>query len=583
MERRQRNDIFLHRKGDKTESKNSLKTMFRKRSRSRDSMSSITQEEEIEVDKSKQARDIEGEMGDLESIGDVFGPDQTVDPSSYEITKNHPLGKLLLNALSDTTNLAKRTNTKETETNIKDVCDMFCAHLNLTEDLLDKKIKKNNEKFEQELLDKEVDSHKINASIMPPGNWGKHPTLVGNPQRLTSANRAFPGIGKFRGFPKEGYMNVVEFLTHLRTAQEQCNLSQKEFIDKMISASTGEAHELLSYSRDQNETIEDMYHQLIMRFDDRMAVDEAKSKLQNFKATKNMNLAKIESQIMILAGRACAQFPAGESRQAYYNMEACQALIKSLPPASNITAATVYNTLTARMGKAPTYTYFTRALNTHRTIIDQDVHRSGAEPVRFGKFNNQKRGKAMPRTFAIKRPNFNTYSVTMSEPGAAAVSQTPYKNFNKITSPSPFNNVNKGYKNNFSSNFSPLNRGRGVQRGRGNMRGSFNRRPVGSNNTNSSYSKNRTYGRPTNNNFNQRRGSNNFRTGTANNKCSLCGYSNHRATDCRNIRDDGGNIKQIIPTMGTCTECPKHVFPRLHHPPTYCPYRANTGIFSKRN
>jgi len=140
-------------------------------------MSSITQEEEIEVDKSKQARDIEGEMGDLESIGDVFGPDQTVDPSSYEITKNHPLGKLLLNALSDTTNLAKRTNTKETETNIKDVCDMFCAHLNLTEDLLDKKIKKNNEKFEQELLDKEVDSHKINASIMPPGNWGKHPTL----------------------------------------------------------------------------------------------------------------------------------------------------------------------------------------------------------------------------------------------------------------------------------------------------------------------------------------------------------------------------------------------------------------------
>jgi hypothetical protein len=142
--------------------------------------------------------------------------------------------------------------------------------------------------------------------------------------------------------------------------------------------------------------------------------------------------------------------------------------------------------------------------------------------------------------------------------------------------------VNKGYKNNFSANFTPLNRGRGVQRGRGNMRGNFNRRPVGSNNTNSSYSKNRTYGRPTNN-FNQRRGSNNFRTGTANNKCSLCGYSNHRATDCRNIRDDGGNIKQIIPTMGTCTECPKHVFPRLHHPPTYCPYRANTGIFSKRN
>ena len=222
--------------------------MFRKRSRSRDSTSSQIPEEEIMVDIERKEREFEGEMGDLESMGDIFGPDQTLDTSAYDTTRNHPLGRLLLNALSDTTNLAKRTNTKETENNIKDVCDMFCAHLNLTEDLLDKKIKKNNEKFEQELLDKEVDSHKINASIMPPGNWGKHPTLTGNPQKQTSANKAFPGIGKFRGFPREGYMNVIEFLTHLKTAQEQCNLSQKEFIDKMISASTGEAHELLSLS-----------------------------------------------------------------------------------------------------------------------------------------------------------------------------------------------------------------------------------------------------------------------------------------------------------------------------------------------
>ena len=557
--------------------------MFRKRSRSRDSASSTTQDEEIGVETGNLGREAEGDMGDLESMGDIFGPDQTLDPTSYDITRNHPLGKLLLNALSDTTNLAKRTNTKETENNIKDVCDMFCAHLNLTEDLLDKKIQKNNEKFEQELLDKEVDSHKINASIMPPGNWGKHPTLSGNPQRQTSANKAFPGIGKFRGFPREGYMNVVEFLTHLKTAQEQCNLSQKEFIDKMISASTGEAHELLSYSRDQNETIDDMYHQLLMRFDDRMTVDEAKLKLQSFKASKNMNLAKIESQIMILAGRACAQFPVGESRQAYYNMEACQALIRSLPPASNITASTVYNTLTARMGKAPTYTYFTRALNTHRTVIDQDVHRSGAEPVRFGKFN-QKRGKATPRTFAIKRPNFNTYSVTLGEPGAAAVSQSPFKpsttNFKNTTS-TPFKPVNRTFKNNYSSNFTPQARGRGGIRGRANSRGTFRlNRSTGSFPNNYNNNNSRTYNRSTNN---LRRGSQNFRQNVSNNKCSLCGYSNHRATDCRNIRDDSGNIKQIIPTMGTCTDCPKHVFPRLHHPPTYCPFRSGTGIFSKRN
>jgi hypothetical protein len=107
--------------------------MFRKRSRIRDSASSNTQDEEIGVETGNLGREAEGDMGDLESMGDIFGPDQTLDPTSYDITRNHPLGKLLLNALSDTTNLAKRTNTKETENNIKDVCDMFCAHLNLTE------------------------------------------------------------------------------------------------------------------------------------------------------------------------------------------------------------------------------------------------------------------------------------------------------------------------------------------------------------------------------------------------------------------------------------------------------------------
>jgi hypothetical protein len=105
--------------------------MFRKRSRSRDSASSTTQDEEIGVETGNLGREAEGDMGDLESMGDIFGPDQTIDPTSYDITRNHPLGKLLLNALSDTTNLAKCTNTKETENNIKDVLTCFVPTLTL--------------------------------------------------------------------------------------------------------------------------------------------------------------------------------------------------------------------------------------------------------------------------------------------------------------------------------------------------------------------------------------------------------------------------------------------------------------------
>jgi hypothetical protein len=558
--------------------------VFRRKSRSRSQdNASSDREEEIERERGRESGD-ERDMEVTEDIGDVQGPDHTLDTTSFDVTNNHPLGRLLLNNLLDTSNLARKTNTKESENNVKELCDMFCAHLNLTDKLLEEKIKKNNEQFERELLDKEVDSHKINASIMPPSNWGVHPTLEGNAQRQTSASKAFPGIGKFRGFPREGYMNVVEFLTHLKTAQEQCKLSKKEFIEKMIIASTGEAHELLSYSRDQNETLEDMYHQLLMRFDDRITVDEAKAKLQAFRATKNMNLAKIESQIMILAGRACAQYPVGTSRQAYYNMEACQALIRALPPASNITASTVYNNITARLGEAPSYTYFTRALNTHRTVIDQDVRHSGAEPVRFGKFN-AKKAKATPRIYANKRPNFNAYSVTMSSTGAEAVSQTPPKP-RVITASrrggAAYKPAYPTYQNRYRTNFTP--NARGSVNYRNGVRGTFGNNNFNNGNQNRNaltFRRGNYTGRPTN--FNRNRGSMNNRPYRGNNKCSLCGYSNHKATDCRNIKDDAGNVKQIIPTMGTCSKCPSHVFPRLHHPEIYCTYRAAVGTVARRN
>jgi hypothetical protein len=59
--------------------------MFRNRSRSRESASSNTKDEEIGVETRNLGREAEGDMGDLEIMGDIFGPDQTLDPTSYEI------------------------------------------------------------------------------------------------------------------------------------------------------------------------------------------------------------------------------------------------------------------------------------------------------------------------------------------------------------------------------------------------------------------------------------------------------------------------------------------------------------------
>ena len=552
----------------------------RKRSRSRESAASQGTEEIVVA--ADIEREEEGNIPDLDSMGDILGPDQSLD-EAYEITRNHPMGRLLLKNLTDLTILAKKTNTKESEANISEFCLEFCAALDLEKDQLDEKIRENNKQLEKNLIDKELDSHKVNASFTPPQEWGKHPTLT-SLSKITAANKAFPGMGKFRGFNRDGYLNIIEFLTVLRTAQEQCKLSEKEFIEKMILASTGEAHEIISYCRDQNESIDDIYHNLIMRFDDRITVEEAKMRLQAFKASKNMNLAKVESQIMIWANRASAQYPIGDSRQAFYNLEACQALIRALPNSSQITAGTAYNSLTAKLQKAPTYSYFTRALNSHRAVIDKDLKQNGMEPGRFGKFNGRKPVALSRGSYnkINKRPNYSTYTVTMGSTGAEAGSQnTPYiknipgGNYQSRTNFKPRGSYVTNYKS--SANFTPLNtRGRGFTGTRGNI-------------PNRQYRKSypmrggATSGRPTN--LNNRNFSKKKFTGRSNFpvNCSLCGYKNHKATDCRNIRDDGGNIKQIIPTMGTCNKCPANITVRLHHPEIYCPFRTPNGVFSRRN
>ena len=569
------------------------------RSRSRESEHSKTSEEilaEIEIE-----RDMEGNGRDIGGMGERAGSDQSLH-LAREITQSHPLGRLLIKNTRDVTSLAKHTNLKEVDSNLNDICREFRNSLALETKRLESMIQENNHRFEMELINKELDSHKINASFKPPTEWGEHPTLT-SPLRITTAQKMFPGLGKFKGFPKDGYLSIVEYLTIMRTAQEHCKLSKTEFIERLILTSTGEAHELIAFCHEQGEEIEDIYHSLVMRFDDRITVDEAKIRLQSFKATKGMNLAKVESQIMILANRASAQFPVGESRQAYYNLEACQALIRSLPQNSNITASTTYNSLTARLQKAPTYSFFTRALNAHRSVIDADLRVHGSDAGRFNRFPNKRGNNSARNNYKKRAANYSAYSVSIGAPGAVAVSQTPFK-------PKPImaprgNNELKNNSNNYNSNYVAkarnnysANRNRNTSYQKPNT--SANYTPINRNGKgyrpSTQIPRNKPYMQarrnPNNKPFQKRVYSNNNNRYTPNRainnstgryqNCSLCGYSNHRATDCRNMRDDAGNIKQIIPTMGTCSSCPNHIKTRLHHPPTLCPFRVN-GPFANKN
>jgi hypothetical protein len=63
--------------------------------------------------------------------------------------------------------------------------------------------------------------------------------------------------------------------------------------------------------------------------------------------------------------------------------------------------------------------------------------------------------------------------------------------------------------------------------------------------------------------------------------CILCGYSNHTASSCQNMRNDAGNVVATFATHGVCGSCPPQVRPRLHHPPLLCPFRVGGPLQNK--
>jgi hypothetical protein len=145
----------------------------------------------------------------------------------------------------------------------------------------------------------------------------------------------FPnGSGKFSGHrSKEGDygVGVIEFLSSMNKAQAIAKLSREEFKNQLLNSTTGRAHSLLVDWFNNGEAIEDCYFNLIVNFDKRTTVEDARARLANYKALKTANLAKVEVDIMSLASRASTSLPAGDSRQALYKLNATMAFIRALP------------------------------------------------------------------------------------------------------------------------------------------------------------------------------------------------------------------------------------------------------------
>ena len=238
---------------------------------------------------------------------------------------------------------------------------------------------------------------------------------------------------------------------------------------------------------------------------------------------------------MALAGRASSSLPTGASKTAYYNMEAINALIHGLPHVSSTTASNQNAILTAKMGRACTYSELTKSLNNYADAIDADIRANGTDG-----FKSDLNKKYSGATRSNKK-SFSSYS--MSANAGTSSGSTP--NTNNAT------NVPK------------------------NAYGNRNQQ-------------NSNTGRPKQNNVSHDKFKRTNKIPYSNaaakhmrNKCSLCGMQNHKQTECRNMQDNSGKVKEIMPTQGTGNKCPQSVAPRLRHPEWICPYRPNGPLHGR--
>jgi hypothetical protein len=466
-------------------------------------------------------------------------PDHSFDPS-FNFTQDHPIGSILLKQQADITKLAEKVKMYNMSTNIHDLCNEFSSGIQLERANTVHSIAQKSEEMEDKIITRELQSHQEEYAVDPPANFALGPTLINNPSKLNECLKVFSRSHKFSG--ATGQVPVIEFLTDMKLAQEQCNLSEKEFLAKMLAASTGQARELLMMWIENNKSAAEIYSNLLIHYDRRPNIDEAKRMLLNYKIAKNEDLAIAEGKIMRWVGLVAKSVPKGPSRDSYSDFESCHTLIRALPEWGCTQVENIYKTLSAKTGHALSFNELHNALHALRPSIDRDIRKNGIDKAKPSKFVVNKKQQKFYNAYNLEiKPNTDTVVRKMpqaNKPGRTENSFTP-RPLNRYNNTS-YGNNNNSYNNNSSYNKTPVKKPINL---RGKPRKPFTRTPG----------------------------------------CILCGFKNHEAKDCRNMKDDNGVIKKVLAPFGKCQICPASVQPRLNHPPALCPFRPSGPLANRAN
>ena len=436
---------------------------------------------------------------------DVVNTERCDDSLNKMVTMTDPLGRLILEMASKQNELARKNRSVSSIINLNDICNVFVSSVEERKKVAEqtKNLDTLPNEIEKNILTKELNFAHLNQAIHPP-EFASEDT-----NKLAEAAKIFPVRYKFTGTNR----SVLEFLEDLNFCQKSLKLSQPEFLDILLRCVTSKAYQTISEFVRLGYSVDDIYLNLILQFDNRATAQSCRKEIANLFVSKSSNLIDLQNHIMYLASRISSQLPPGEARQNLYNLEGCRALINALPTNSSHIVGSNYNIMTAKLGAAPSFVQLIKTLVPHHDSINNDIRTNG----KASHMNSDRR----PRFHRDTRSKI--FSISSTD-------------------------------------------GRSDKRNMDNNMSSQNRRPFVNN-----MQRNTQF----------RRGNKDFEGRKEGKHCSLCGASNHTASQiCYKMKTDNGRICEVVPSFKHCETCEKLMGKRLFHPPKFC---INRPTYPKSN
>lgn len=498
------------------------------------------------------------------SYGEYEGSSGSIDDANLTLTSRFPLGRALLAIMTNQLELSKK-NRIPLDADFEKICQDVIEHHHTTEQNTNQKIKLLESKLKEDISKikdaPEQPFRDHTETIFPPVKFSSADTMKNNEYRKRNVHDTFPTTHKFTG--PDSRIPISEFLRKMNDAQEECMLSLKEFKSQLKKCTSGKAWEEVTGWIDNKVSLESIYTNLLVKYDQRVKPEAAKLELDAYLPPIDATLNIVQSDVMSLGQRAML-LHAPVAREQAFNHDCIDKLIKVLPEDSKNQALLSYQKLIYKLGRMPTYTEFLSKLAVFQSVINNNYDKE--RPKRIERQQKKLRRNYEPAPY--KRQG--KYTARVRELNTTARKPATYTNDRQPGSYQK-NRPPSGQQNNRQTSEYQRKNNRPNTRSMGNpnhMPIQNRRNPIMNNKGNSnsnSYNKNR------NMNKNQGYGNKTEMAARGRHHCSLCGMSTHSASmGCYKMRSDNGKLVFSPPSQSPCSMCQRQEGKTLYHPAQYC-------------